>query len=43
MSANGTATISANRPYMNVDEIVILLSLEIPDALFTKPKLVAEI
>jgi hypothetical protein len=28
---------------MNVDEIAILLNLEIPDALFTKPKLIAEI
>jgi hypothetical protein len=28
---------------MNVDEIAILLSLEIPDALFTKPELIAEI
>ena len=42
MSAHGTAKISVNRPYMNVDEIAILLSLEIPDALFTKPKLVAD-
>jgi len=43
ISASGTAKISVNRPYMAVDEIAILLSLDIPDALFTKPKLVAEI
>ena len=43
ISRNGTAKISVNRPYMAVDEIAILLSLDIPDALITKPKLVAEI
>jgi len=43
ISRSGTAKISVNRPYMAVDEIAVLLSLDIPDALFTKPKLVAEI
>jgi hypothetical protein len=43
ISSSGTAKISVNRPYMNVGEIAILFSLEIPDALFSKPKLVAEI
>jgi hypothetical protein len=43
IGANGTAKSSVNRPYMNVDEIAILLSLEIPDVLFTKPQLIAEI
>jgi hypothetical protein len=43
ISRSGTAKISVNRPYMAVDEIAILLSLDIPDMLFAKPKLVAEI
>jgi hypothetical protein len=43
ISDTGTTKISVNRPYMNVDEIAILLNLEIPDALFTKPKLIAQI
>ena len=43
ISRSGTAKISVNRPYMNVDEIAILLNLEVPDVLFTKPKLIAEI
>jgi hypothetical protein len=43
ISYTGTTKISVNRPYMNVDEIAILLNLEIPDALFTKPKLIAQI
>ena len=42
MNRSGTAKINTKRPYMGVSEIAILLSLEIPDALFTKPKLIAE-
>jgi hypothetical protein len=43
ISRSGTANISVNRPHMDVAEITIWLNLEIPDALFTKPKPVAEI
>jgi hypothetical protein len=43
ISRSGSTKISVNRPYMGVDEIAILLNLEIPDALFTKPKLIAQI
>jgi hypothetical protein len=32
-----------NRPSMHVDVMAILLILRIPDALFTKPKLIADI
>lgn len=43
VSKNGTAKITANKPKLATNEIAIQLNINIPDQLFTKPTLVADI
>lgn len=41
--SNGSVRVASNKPSLAVDEIAIQLNIEIPDQLFKKPTLVADI
>lgn len=43
INKNGTSRLTSSKPALQVDEISVLLSLVIPDALFRRPHLQAEI
>lgn len=43
VSSNGGAKLSTNKPRMNVNEVAILLTLDIPQALFDRPRLEAKL
>ena len=43
IGSNGTTKITANKPSLKVNEIAIQLNIDVPDQLFKKPMLVADI
>lgn len=43
VGSNGSAKVTAKKPSLDVDEIAIQLNIDIPDQLFVKPTLVADI
>lgn len=43
VNSNGTAAVKKNRPGLNWNEVSIFVNLELPDQLFRKPQLSAQI
>lgn len=43
VNSRGSARITEKKPSLETNEIAVLLTLQVPDALFTKPHLEAEI
>ena len=43
ISSNGSVRITANKPRLAVNEIAMLLNIDVPDQLFDRPLLVADI
>ena len=43
ISSNGSAKITASKPYLDANQVSMKLNINLPDALFEKPALVASI
>lgn len=43
ISDSGAVQVRKNKPTINVNEVAVMLNFDIPDALFSKPRLVADI
>ena len=41
ISSNGSAKITASKPYLDANQVSMKLNINLPDALFEKPALVA--